>query len=127
MRSAGRVIHTLVLYTDIILAVEASFYSIDAKIIYLDSQSVGWLIIYHPTLRWWFVNCLSHEDHWSRVHCVIVKPKMKHFSQTQLCLMNGILQCYMFRFQMNHHQASHTIHVDTLVLQVFTLYFSEAH
>lgn len=51
MPSAGRVIHTLVLCTDIILAFEASDHSSDVKIRYLDSQSVGWLISYHPTLR----------------------------------------------------------------------------
>jgi hypothetical protein len=50
-RSAGRVIHTLVLCTDIILAFEASGHSNDVKIRYFDSQSVGWLISYHPTLR----------------------------------------------------------------------------
>jgi len=33
----------------------------------------------------------------------------------------------MFRFQRNHHQAIHTIHLDTPILQVFALYFSEGH
>jgi len=26
--------------------------------------------------------------------------------QTQLCVMNGILHCYMFRLQRNHHQCN---------------------
>ena len=54
MRSAGRLIHTLVLCTNIILAFEASDYSNDVKIRYLDSQSVGWIISYHSMLRPWF-------------------------------------------------------------------------
>jgi hypothetical protein len=54
MRSAGRLIPTLVLCTNIILAFEASVYSNDVKIRHLDSQSVGWLISYHSTLRSWF-------------------------------------------------------------------------
>lgn len=37
-----------------------------------------------------------------------VKTKVKHFSQTHLCLMDGTVQCYMFRFSGNHHQAIHT-------------------
>ena len=30
--------------------------------------------------------------------------KIKYISQTQLYLINGILRCYMFRFQRNLHQ-----------------------
>jgi len=41
--AAGRVIHNLVLCTE--------DHSNDVKIRYLDSQSVEWLISYHPTLR----------------------------------------------------------------------------
>ena len=37
-----------------------------------------------------------------------VKTRIKHISQTQFCLINGTLQCYMFLFPRNHHQGVHT-------------------
>jgi len=37
-----------------------------------------------------------------------VKTKAKQDTKTQLCLMYGAMQCYMFRFQRNHHPAIRT-------------------
>jgi len=39
---------------------------------------------------------------------VRLRTKLKHNSQTQLCFMNGTLQCYMFLFPMNHPQSIQT-------------------
>jgi hypothetical protein len=41
--------------------------------------------------------------------------------QTQLCLMNGNLQCYLFQFPRNYHQA---IHAKPLKHSIFTSSYS---
>ena len=47
-----------------------------------------------------FNKCLFSCQHICHKQIRINRP-----CQTQLCLMNGNLQSYMFRFQRNHHQA----------------------
>jgi hypothetical protein len=59
-------------------------------------------------------------------HPIVLKCSRKNRNktpQTQLCVMNVTLQCYMFRFRRNRRQAIHTKHYNTPAVQLFALYF----